>query len=106
VAPPRSLEITKQAGAAPSRLALRGELDMASAPRLSQQIEELVHEGHRRIEIDFSEVSFMDSSALGALLGARRLLVGEQSSLVLRGLTPNLMKIFEATGLADYFEFG
>jgi anti-sigma B factor antagonist len=63
---------------------LEGELDMATADDLSQLLREASteHEGDH-IVLDFSGVSFMDSSGLRALLEAAGLLNGNGSMVIL-----------------------
>jgi anti-sigma B factor antagonist len=46
-----------------------GRLNMVSADGLRQDIDALVEDGRTRIVVDLSEVVFMDSSGLGALIG-------------------------------------
>jgi anti-sigma B factor antagonist len=48
---------------------LEGRLNMVSADGLRNGIESLVEEGIARVVVDLAEVSFMDSSGLGALIG-------------------------------------
>jgi anti-anti-sigma factor len=88
-----------------TRLMLVGELDMASCRQLDRRLDELARAGSPNIEIDFSKITFMDSSGLGVLLGARRKFAGEERSLVLTGVHADLMRIFDLTGVARYFEF-
>jgi anti-anti-sigma factor len=61
---------------------LHGELDMATADDLSQLLKVAVLEC-RPVVLDFSEVSFMDSSGLRALLEAAGLTDGDGSVVVL-----------------------
>lgn len=61
---------------------LHGELDMATADDLSQLLKVAVLEC-RPLVLDFSEVSFMDSSGLSALLEAAGLTDGDGSVVVL-----------------------
>jgi anti-sigma B factor antagonist len=59
-------------------LAVRGELDLYSTPQLTTELDALADEP-TNVVVDLSEVSFMDSTALGAiLLAARRLREGER----------------------------
>jgi anti-sigma B factor antagonist len=54
-------------------IALQGELDLYSTPRLLAELEALVPDGPE-IVLDLTGVTFIDSTALGAiLLGARKL---------------------------------
>lgn len=54
-------------------LSLKGELDLYSTPRLVAELEALALDG-AEVVLDLTVVTFIDSTALGAiLLGARRL---------------------------------
>jgi len=49
-------------------LALKGKLNMVSAPVVRESITSLVADGHSRVVVDLAEVPFLDSSGLGALI--------------------------------------
>jgi anti-anti-sigma factor len=53
-------------GAAVMRLI--GRLDLASAADVKQRLTRAIAEGHRLVVVDLHEVSFIDSSGLGALI--------------------------------------
>jgi anti-anti-sigma factor len=56
-------------------LALRGELDLDSAPRLESAFAEIATEPPERVLIDLAECEFIDSAGLATLLhGARKLM--------------------------------
>src|SRR3954471_8162058 len=48
---------------------LNGRLDLLVAAEMKQRLNEAVSAGHRRLVVDLSEVPFIDSSGLGALIG-------------------------------------
>lgn len=48
----------------------RGRLTMVSAPQLRTTLEALIAEGTSRVVVDLAETTFLDSSGLGALIGA------------------------------------
>ncbi|WP_448337850.1 STAS domain-containing protein [Chloroflexus aurantiacus] len=48
---------------------LRGRLDLLVANDVKQRLVKAVNEGYRLLVIDMSDVSFVDSSGLGALIG-------------------------------------
>jgi anti-anti-sigma factor len=52
-------------------VAITGELDMAAAPSFEQALFDTVASSEPTI-LDLSEVSFMDSTAIGAMLAVRR----------------------------------
>lgn len=59
--------IEKQAGSI-GVLRLTGRLDLLSAADLRQHVVQAVAEGTHRLVVDLAEVSFVDSSGLGALI--------------------------------------
>lgn len=48
----------------------QGRLDLLSAAEVKQRLVELVAQGHRRLVVALDSVTFIDSSGLGALIGA------------------------------------
>jgi anti-sigma B factor antagonist len=86
-------------------VALVGEHDAYSAERLESELTELLDEG-RRIVVDLRDTSFIDSTTLSVLLGAR--LHAEKSSLGFALLLPDrrytqVHQILDLTGLAPTF---
>ncbi|TQK45284.1 anti-anti-sigma factor [Streptomyces sp. SLBN-118] len=51
-----------------------GELDLMSSPTVRRHVHDAVAVGHRDVVLDLSEVLFCDSSGVGVLIAARRLL--------------------------------
>ncbi|MFE4665298.1 STAS domain-containing protein [Streptomyces sp. NPDC056716] len=62
-------------------LRVSGELDMATSPTLRQRVHDAVAEGRHRVVVDLSDVVFCDSSGVGVLIAARRLLRSCQGRL-------------------------
>jgi anti-sigma B factor antagonist len=84
-------------------LAAEGELDLASAPSLKWALTDVLSEGGRRIVVDLSQVTFIDSTALGVLVGVHRSLpVGARLGIVCTH--DEVMNIFELTGLDATFD--
>ena len=77
-----------------------GELDIATAPLLRDCLADC---NGQRVTVDFSGVTFMDSGGL-AVLARRHSEVGA-GALVLRGVQPAQMKIFEVTRLDKVLNF-
>jgi anti-sigma B factor antagonist len=53
-------------------VAMRGELDLATAPRLAVRIDIARRDGARRLLVDLTTADFCDSTGLRALVGCRR----------------------------------
>ena len=80
-----------------------GELDVYTAPRLKEALAEGVARGHRTIVVDLTRVAFLDSTALGVLVGGRRTAREEGGDVVLVVDTPHLEKMFRITGFETMF---
>jgi anti-sigma B factor antagonist len=85
-------------------VSVSGEIDLATQGVLRAQLNELVVAGKVDIVIDLSEVDFVDSTGLGALIGTRRRVHAFHGSLTL--VIPNeaVMKVFTITGLEKVFD--
>ncbi|UYQ62785.1 STAS domain-containing protein [Streptomyces peucetius] len=55
-------------------LHVRGELDLVSSPVVRQRVHDAVAAGRHDVVLDLSEVFFCDSSGVGVLIAARRLM--------------------------------
>jgi anti-sigma B factor antagonist len=78
-------------------LVLHGELDLASAPALQQQLEAAAATGVRRILVDLSDLHFIDSTGLQVLLYADRRLREEGRELLLTPGPRGVQRLFELT---------
>jgi anti-sigma B factor antagonist len=73
-----------------------GEIDLATAPRLA---ETLVQFANGSVTVDLTDVTFIDSSGLNALVAAHRLLERRHSRLIVRGMTARTERLFEISGV-------
>jgi anti-anti-sigma factor len=78
---------------APGTFALRGELDMSTAPILSNAVIPII--GERDVLFDLTGLSFMDGAGLRALVQLADHLEG--GSLVLESPQPIVRKVLEIT---------
>lgn len=79
---------------------LRGELDHHGAHDAMQQIEYTLDAAlPLSLTIDFSGVSFMDSSGIAVVLRAQRRMVALGGNLTLTGVPQQAGKVFEAAGI-------
>ncbi|MFJ9816717.1 STAS domain-containing protein [Streptomyces sp. NPDC101151] len=62
-------------------LRVSGELDLITSPVLRQRVHDVVAEGHHSLILDLSDVFFCDSSGVGVLVAARRLIRSCQGRL-------------------------
>lgn len=95
------LDVTDREGWAV--LAVGGEIDVATAPRLREQLIALVNDGKHRIVVDLGAVEFLDSTGLGVLVGALKRVRTHDGDLALVCDEPRILKVFEITGLTKVF---
>jgi len=76
-----------------------GYVDFDVAPRLKQFIVNRIEAGDRRIVIDLSDVGFMDSTAIGVLVGVLKRLGEVGGFLAVACANDNVRGIFEVVGL-------
>jgi anti-sigma B factor antagonist len=80
-------------------VSLRGELDIATSADLPER---LVQIAGSTVVVDLTDLSFMDSSGLSALMVARKRIGVDGNSLVLSRPQPRVLQVLEAAGLVDW----
>jgi anti-sigma B factor antagonist len=80
-----------------------GEIDVYTAPKLREQLVELVNDGSFHLVVDMEGVDFLDSTGLGVLVGGLKKVRAHDGSLQLVCNQDRLLKIFRITGLAKVF---
>jgi anti-sigma B factor antagonist len=76
-----------------------GEVDMATAPQLDEC---LCGHTDRDVVVDLSGVPFLDSSGIGALVHARKLIREAGHTLRVSGEQDNVRTVFRVAGLLDF----
>lgn len=84
-------------------VAVTGEIDLFTAPELKAALGEAIEAGRRRIVVDLSDTTFLDSTALGVLIGTVKRLRSREGRLTLVNTDANIAKTFEITGLDQIF---
>lgn len=85
-------------------VAVGGEIDVYTAPRLRDKLTELVDAGSYRLVVDLEAVEFLDSTGLGVLVGGLKKVRTHDGSLSIVCTSERLLKIFRITGLAKVFD--
>ncbi len=78
---------------------LTGEVDLYTAPRFKDDLLALIDEGVVRIVIDLSQVTFIDSTALGVIIGGVKRLHEHDGRLALVASSRPVERILDITGL-------
>lgn len=82
---------------------IAGELDVATAAPLRNRLQELLEEGQSTIVVDLLDVTFLDSTAIGVLVGALKACRAVGGDLLLAVTEPRIAKVLEITGLDEVF---
>ena len=78
---------------------LTGEIDLSTAPRLSNAVNELLADAPPRVVLDMAGVTFCDSQGLGTLVVLSRKASLAHSCLVLTNVGDFLLRVLDITGL-------
>ena len=79
---------------------LSGEIDHHSAASLREAIDDSIHcRRPKLLRLDFSGVSFMDSSGIGLIMGRYRLLSEYGGTLSIQGASPVNARMIKLAGL-------
>ncbi|MHB8244097.1 MAG: STAS domain-containing protein [Acidimicrobiales bacterium] len=84
-------------------LSIRGEIDVSTAPELRDRLLAVAQNGHETAIVDLSDVTFLDSTALGVLVSALKRFRANGGDLRLVVTGRNVAKVLEITGLVDVF---
>ena len=98
-------EIREHASGAVHVIAMRGELDIATAPRLCVRIDAARRAGARRLLIDLTTAEFCDSTGLRALIGCRQEIVAGGGRMVVAALEDSAVgRLFALAGAHELLE--
>lgn len=83
---------------------LEGEVDVYTAPQLKQQIISILEGGAKTLAINLTKVDYLDSTALGVLIGGLKRMREKDGNMVLICPSPRIRRVFEITGLDKIFD--
>jgi anti-sigma B factor antagonist len=94
---------TAQIGADAYVVSVSGELDIATAGRLGDELGRTSERGARRVIVDLVGLTFIDSVALGVLTEEARRLRASGGTCIVVSQDPRILRVFEITGLDRIF---
>ncbi len=86
-----------------SVVAVAGEVDVYTGPRLRERLNDLLDSGENHLIIDLTAVDFLDSTGLGILVGVLSRVKSVGGSMVLVCSAERILKVFRITGLHALF---
>ena len=100
-APGLRLDTVTRAAEAEVVVIVRGEVDAHTSSQLTAVLDSVVDEGMLHIELDVSELTFMDSSGVGALIAVLDRVGGAGGSVSMTRPNPQVRQVLELTDLAS-----
>jgi anti-sigma B factor antagonist len=82
-------------------VALRGEIDALTAPKLGRRLIRVTDEGKTGVVVDLTRVTFIDSTGISVLLNGLRQLTTRDGRLALVCPTARILRPFEIAGLTQ-----
>lgn len=85
-------------------IAVRGELDLHTAPQLEESVDAALENGDQALAIDLTACEFIDSTGIALIVRAWRQLSdgsneGPAGNFALCGLSDQVQRLFQITGL-------
>ena len=76
-----------------------GEIDLATVNTLRSAITNALQSGASRLTLDLENVTYIDSSGLGTLIGAHKRLASSGGTVTVRCSKPRILRLLSITGL-------
>ena len=80
-----------------------GEADLYTAPALREEMLGALAAGAKRLVVDLSDVTFIDSTSIGTLVRAERELRASGGTISVVANDPNIVRVFRITALDRLF---
>jgi len=83
---------------------LKGEIDLHVSPSVTASLNQMIEKKPERLVVDLSEVTYIDSAGLAALIEAMQKVEGYGGKFLLAGLQETVRSIFEISRLDQVFQ--
>ena len=81
-------------------VAISGDFDLDLAADVRRLVMPMLESGNHRVIVDLTDATFMDSTALGLVLGIRERVRSYFGDMRVVADRPSVLRVFEITGLA------
>lgn len=82
-------------------LAVRGEMDLATAPELAAVMDAMIDGGHRSVVLDLAELDFLDAAGVGVIARGARRLKPSGGELTVRSPPAMVRRLLDLVGLTS-----
>ncbi len=80
-------------------------IDISNIEELKEVLNKAIEEGNKKILVDFSNITYIDSSGLGGLMDAMKQLKEKGGELGILSISKDVLEVFTATKVAQFFKF-
>ena len=78
---------------------LLGEIDIKTSAELKQSLNEALNQIETDIELDCSDLNYIDSTGLGVIIGVLNRVKKNENEILIVNAKNNISKLFKITGL-------
>ena len=82
---------------------IEGEIDVYTSPKVKEALNDLIQKENYNIVVNLEEVTYIDSTGLGVLIGGLKKVKENNGYIKLICTNPQIKKIFDITGLVKIF---
>lgn len=82
---------------------LQGEMDVYTTPQAKEAMLDLLEEGYHHLVVNLQRTDYLDSTALGVLVGMLKRVREQGGELRLVAPSPRIRRLFEITRLVNVF---
>ncbi|GAA3931735.1 anti-sigma factor antagonist BldG [Actinomadura viridis] len=82
---------------------INGEIDVFTSPKLRELLLDIIEDGAEHLVVDLGEVTFLDSTGLGVLVGIYHRLRARDGSMSFMGVNDRVRRVFHVTQLTKIF---
>jgi anti-sigma B factor antagonist len=83
---------------------VNGDIEMMSIKNFKEKLFEIGHNIDKNIEIDLSNVDYIDSSGVGVLISLLKLQKKKDKNLNIRKVSPKVLNVLKLSSLSDVFD--
>ncbi|WP_102337959.1 STAS domain-containing protein [Collinsella provencensis] len=80
-------------------ISVTGEIDISNADKLRNAIDLALEQPTERVELDFANVAYIDSTGIGVLVGAAHHADEHGKGLAITGAQPNVVRVAQLLGV-------
>ncbi len=98
------LKVLKELEGQNTRVVISGEIDIYTSQIFKNELNEVINSSAGDIFIDCKELTYIDSTGLGILVGALKEIRKDNYDIYICNLKDNIKKLFIITGLDKLFK--